>query len=59
MNTAATVTKLQELLVALDSRHLQPARASEVAIARASSEMRDKALALLAELQADTSADLT
>ncbi len=59
MNTAATITTLQELLVALDSRHLQPARAGEAAIAHASSEMRDKALALLAELQSDTPVDLT
>lgn len=51
MNDSATVVRLKELLVALDSRQVQPDRPEEAAIARDASEMREKAVARLAELE--------
>lgn len=51
MNDSATVVQLKELLVALDSRQVQPDRPGEAAIARDASEMREKAVARLAELE--------
>jgi hypothetical protein len=51
---SATIVRLKELLVALDSRQLRPDRPQEAAIARDASEMRRKAAARLAELQSDS-----
>lgn len=51
MNDSATVVQLKELLVALDSRQVQPDRPEEAGIARDASEMREKAVARLAELE--------
>ncbi len=52
VNDTATIIRLQELLLALDSRQIHTDRDSEAAIARDASEMRGKAVARLAELQA-------
>lgn len=47
------VARLKELIVALDNRQVQPARAEEAGIARDAAEMRGKAVARLAELEGD------
>lgn len=50
-----TIVRLKELIVALDKRQVQPERAEEEAIARDASEMRSKAVARIAELEAEPS----
>lgn len=47
------VVRLKELIVALDNRQVQPARTAEAGIARDAAEMRNKAVARLAELEAE------
>jgi hypothetical protein len=51
----ATIAQLKELLVALDSRQVQPGRTAEAGIARDALELRRRAVARLAELHPDTS----
>lgn len=52
MPEPTAVVRLKELIVALDNRQLQPARAEEAGIAKDAAEMRGKAVARLAELEA-------
>jgi hypothetical protein len=49
---SSDIVQLKELIVALDTRQIQPSRAEEPGIAKDSSEMRARAVARLAELQA-------
>jgi hypothetical protein len=46
------VSRLHELIAALDRRHPRPERPGEAAIARASAELRSEAIARLAALDA-------
>jgi hypothetical protein len=50
---AITIVRLKELIVALDKRQVQPERVEEAGIAKDASEMRSKAVARLAELEAE------
>jgi hypothetical protein len=54
---SAVVIRLKELIVALDRRQVQPARAEEAGIARDASEMRSRAVARLAAIEADPPPD--
>lgn len=53
MPDSPDVVRLKELLVALDSRPVRSERAQEAGISRDAKEMRGKAVARLAELQAE------
>lgn len=53
MSELTNVARLKELIVALDNRQVQPARAEEAGIARDAAEMRGKAVTRLAELEAE------
>lgn len=52
MPSLTVVERLQQLILALDARHVQPGRATEAGIAESASELRAKAVARLAELGA-------
>jgi len=50
MSDPAVVDRLEALIVALDKRHVQPARPGEAAIARDAADQRARAVKRLAEL---------
>ena len=56
MADTALISRLHELITALDRRHRRPDRPGEAAIARDSAELRAQALARLVELGADPAA---
>lgn len=53
MTQADAVIRLKELIAALDRRQAQPSRAEEAGIAKDAAEMRSRAVARLAALEAD------
>lgn len=50
---ADAVMRLKEVIAALDRRQVQPSRAEEAGIAKDAAEMRSRAVARLAALEAD------
>jgi hypothetical protein len=50
MSDPAVVDRLEALIVALDKRHVQPARPGEAAIVRDAANQRARAVKRLAEL---------
>lgn len=54
---STVVERLQQLITALDARHVQPGRPEEAGIAASSREMRAKAVAKLKTLAAGGAAD--
>jgi hypothetical protein len=52
MDHLAKISRLKDLVAALDGRHRQPERAGEAAIAQDATELRARAVKRLAELQA-------
>lgn len=50
MSDPAVVDRLEALIVALDKRHVQPARPGEAAIVRTAADQRARAVKRLAEL---------
>ncbi|MEZ5418074.1 MAG: hypothetical protein R2708_12115 [Vicinamibacterales bacterium] len=54
-DSSTVVVRLKELIVALDKRHVQPARAGEVTVARDAARMRASAVRRIAELLSGSS----